>query len=144
MSIYAALLVSVNVYAVDVSEFDIKGIKLGMSKSEVLKNMPCSNPKIEKYNVNTIKGKIVFITTIECSSTSNTYYATLNRKEILYKFSRNIKFDVQPNYSKIRNKLLQHYGTTNYITFKSYNNNMGICWGNCMHWDGAFYRTKKS
>ena len=34
---------SSSLYAVDVSNFDIKDIKLGMSKSEVLKKMPCKN-----------------------------------------------------------------------------------------------------
>ena len=141
-SIFFLLIFSFSLFAVDASDFDIKGIKLGMSKKEVLKRMPCSNPKIETWFIDTVKGKKICSTSIVCSNDSDTFSASINRKNKLYSIARSIKFKVKPNYKKIKNKLLQRYGSTNYIKFKSHNNNMGICWGQCMLPEGAIYRTK--
>jgi len=103
-----ALLVGVNVYAMDVSDFDIKGIKLGMSKSEVLKKMPCGKPKIEKIFLNTVNGKKVWMTTISCNN-SEVLDVELNRHNVVYNIRRWKKFKSSPNWKVIERKIIKHY-----------------------------------
>jgi len=64
---------SCTLYAKDISTHDIKGIKLGMSKDEVLKNMSCASPKIENQHINTVEGQKVLYKEIRCSDKSGSF-----------------------------------------------------------------------
>jgi hypothetical protein len=96
---------SSSLYAVDISKFDIKGIKLGMSKSEVLKKMPCSNPEIHAEKLR--NGKIVEIY-IRCKE--NSFLVVLDHKNYVYLVSMLINFKTEPNFQKIKNKVFNKYG----------------------------------
>ena len=96
---------SSSLYAVDVSNFDIKGIKLGMSKSEVLKRMPCKQPAIQIEKLR--NGKISEIY-IRCPK--NRFQVILNHKMNVYSVSMSIDFTTEPNFRKIKNKVFAKYG----------------------------------
>jgi len=98
-----------SLYAVDVSEFDIKGIKIGMSKSDVLKKISCREPKIEKSYVNTLSGKRVYKTDIVCNTKNETLTIVLSRKNIVYSVHRSKEFKISPNWKTIEKKIIQRY-----------------------------------
>jgi len=83
-SIFFLLIFSFSLFAVDISDFDIKGIKLGMSKKEVLKEKSCTEAEIQKKYQNTISGKKVYETDIICNNSAETITIELNRKNIVY------------------------------------------------------------
>lgn len=124
---------SSSLYAIDVSNFDIKGIKLGMSKSEVLKKMPCSSPKIETQFIDTVKGKKLYWTSIECENNSDILHVILSRKNRVDFIKRVKSFNVSPSWDKIKKQIIKHYGNP---TFELPNNVdvypiNNICWGGC-------------
>lgn len=121
--------------ALDVSNFDIKGIKLGMNKSEVLKKMPCSSPEI--FPTNEI-GSLICSTMIRCykKKNDNFFAVELDHNGKVYSVNKRISFEVKPNLKKIEKKLISKYGQSNIRAKKtpSYsNNNKGYykeyCWG---------------
>jgi hypothetical protein len=125
-------------YAVDVSKFDIKGIKLGMSKSEVLKKMPCVSPDI--YTEKT-ENNILTETLIRCfkKKNDNFFGVTLDHHNKVYSVNKRISFEVKPDFSKIKKKLFYKYKKPNLTTKKiqGYDNNLFrgyvkyFCWGGC-------------
>jgi len=129
---------SSSLYAVDISKFDIKGMKLGMNKNEVLKKMPCSNPKTsEGYWGYVGKAEI-----LECNKEK--FEVHLDHKGFSYIVRFYPQFDVKPNFNKLENRLIKRYGETKY---KSSSRDYGepslkrrsLCWGICkIHkWDGG-------
>lgn len=137
-SIFFLIIFSLSLFAVDVSNLDIKGIKLGMSKSEVLKRMPCSNPKIsEGY-----WGYVGKAETLECDNEK--VEVELDHKGFSYIIRFDPKFDIKPNFNKLENRLIKKYGETKY---KSSSRDYGepslkrrsLCWGICKihEWDGG-------
>jgi len=138
---------SSSLYAVDVSSFDIKGIKLGMSKNEVLKRMPCDNPKIDftKTSNNTISSGM-----LNCYN--GHFIVVYDHNNYVYQISKKITFNTEPNLNKIKNKLIKRYGKPNKSTKKhtmSKNSARGkiiaFCWGsyckvkyeNTKYWKGS-------
>jgi len=142
-----------SLYAVDVSNFDIKGIKLGMSKKQVLKKMPCSDPKIEHYYINTINGKKIYSSIIYCQEKKGVF-VELNHHNKVYKIKRNKFFDIEPSWTKIKKQLLNYYGYTKNITIQPVTNNnkhaLAMCMGGCIkrssskgiYYKGDFYNNK--
>jgi len=107
VTIMMALLVGVNVYAVDVSDFDIKGIKLGMSKSEVLKKMPCNNPKIKTQYITSDK-QYIYGYSIECLKPNISVIFDNNAK--VHNIVLRINFKHSPRVSSIKNNIIKKYG----------------------------------
>jgi len=124
---------SSSLYAIDVSNFDIKGIKLGMSKSEVLKKISCSNPKIETQFTNTLKGKKLYWTSIECKNDFEEIHVVLTRKNKAYFIQRTKDFDINPSWDKIKKRIINYYGkpTCKADTFSKYIPMKKMCWGGC-------------
>ena len=123
--------INIPLYAVDVSNFDIKGIKLGMSKSKVLRKMPCSNPSIDIWRTSNNK---IYGGTIGCDNSN--YRVQYDHNEYVYQISKRINFNIEPNLHKIRNKLIRKYGNPNEETKKktmsksSANGKIiAFCWG---------------
>lgn len=125
-------LTSIFAHAYNVSEFDIKKIKLGMNEREVLNNLPCKNPQQDdsyaKYN-----GKLYV-----CKNKKNEYKVYLDHHSKVYRVIYNIDFSVKPNLSTVESRLLTKYGNTN---LKSSSSDFGepelklrsLCWGECRH-----------
>jgi hypothetical protein len=123
------LLINIPLSAVDVSNFDIKGIKLGMSKSQVLKKMPCSNPEI---NIERLRSGKISNTYIKCSS--NYFQATLDHNNYVYSVSMSIDFNTEPNFKKIKNKILKKYKRPNKnpkmkVITRGSGERVAFCWG---------------
>ena len=127
---------SSSLYAVDVSKFDIKGIKLGMSEKQILKKMPCSNPirDLEEYSFGISGSHLV------CGkySESESYMSvTFDHNKKAYSIFMNIPFNVDPNLQKIKNKFIKKYGNfyeaIENTTYKSLANGYvkRFCWGSC-------------
>jgi len=139
VTILMALLVGVNVYAADVSEFDIKGIKLGMSEKEVMERMPCKNPKIEGGYAGP-NGRM-----ITCKKQNFT--VLLNHELKVYGMWFSPKFSTKPNFNTIESRLLKKYGYTNLVKNSS---DMGepslkrrsFCWGSCSN--GSTYNVSEN
>jgi len=106
---------SSSLYAVDVSKFDIKGIKLGMSKSEVLKNMPCSSPKVSKSYI----GEKISETHMACKSYSQELHVYLDYGNKVYRVTRYKYMDTEPSWQKIKKQIFDYYGNTNNIFTKN-------------------------
>ena len=138
-----------SLYAVDVSNFDIKGIKLGMSEKQVFKKMPCSDPKIEHYYINTINGKKISDSRIYCHEKKG-IFVELNHRNKVYKITRIKRFNTEPSWSKIKKQLLNHYGYTKNITIRPVTSNnklaLSMCMGGCKKsyagYVGDFYNNK--
>jgi len=130
------LFASINLYAKDVSKFDIKGIKLGMSKSDVLKRMPCSHPKIKKdYYYGSSKGNV-----IECSDDNELIVFTDNSNKV-WSITYKINFQIEPNWKTIEKKIFKKYGKTNLVNDTSdsrYYDQKSYCWGTCRTSNGVF------
>jgi len=126
-------------YASDVSKFDVKDVKLGMSKNEVLKKMPCNNPKEEIERTNS--GKI-YKNMIICGSNRSRSYSAFNvifdHKDHVFYISKFIPFNIKPNLAKIETRLISKYGEPDARTelvpgYKNPNKYVikTFCWGSC-------------
>ena len=96
-------LFSAYLYVTDVSQFDIKGIKLGMSKSEVLEKMPCENPKISTDGW----GKIGKYKEIERKDKKRTLRASLDHKGYAYSITFFATFNTKPDFNKLEIRLIK-------------------------------------
>ena len=127
--------------AVDVSQFDIKGIKLGMSKSEVLKRMPCNNP--ENY-IDKLDNGTIYSYHLQCrkdKGLSNDFYTIIDfdHNGISYSITKMIPYKLKPNYTAIIKKIIKKYGNptakTNQTPASNNYRNIGyyktFCWGDC-------------
>jgi len=123
---------SSSLYTVDVSSFDIKGIKLRMSKSEVLKNISCQNHKIKKSIIDTINGKKLIVETISCENGIEDIHIYLDKNGRVYNIDRVLSFKVEPSLKKIKNKAINHYGKPNNRILGSSDSRVWqMCWGQC-------------
>jgi len=132
-SLFFLLILSSSLFAVDVSDFEIKGIKLGMSKKEVLKKMPCTNPKTNVYK---IEGKLVW-SEFSCKLDKNSYdpdfHVMLNQHNRVIYIDRTKRFNVTPLWEKVKQNLLNHYGSKGVQSINK--NNVApfqLCWGECV------------
>ena len=130
-----ALIISANLNAKDVSEFDIKGIKLGMNKNEVSKRMPCSSYK-KIYN--RFKNGKVYNSSFLCgnsgSQTDAYFLVDFDHNNYVFGVHKQIVFESRPNFSKIKTKLIKRYGNFTSIEKRYIDGDYGryiYCWGDC-------------
>ena len=135
-NILSVLILSSSLFAVDVSNFDIKGIKLGMTKSQVLKKTVCNNAKIDPSYI----GEELLETHIQCDKNKYEYlgyhniHINLDRHSKVYRITRYKYMDIEPSWKKIKKQILKYYGYTKHIII---NNNpklwnelvFDICYG---------------
>ena len=116
-SIFFLLIFSFSLFAVDVSAFDIKGIKLGMTKNQVLKKSVCNNAKINHSYI----GKKLLETHIQCDENEYEYlgyhniHIYLDRYSKVYRITRYKYMDIEPSWKKVKKQILKHYGYTKHI-----------------------------
>lgn len=118
---------SSSLYAVDVSKFDIKNLKLGMNKSEILRNIPCSSPKIIVNYIDYKRNKIPYETMINCKL--YTYSVTLDRYNKAIEIHRKINFNNEPSWGKIESKFLNKYGSADNTKRPGNCNVVELYWG---------------
>jgi len=135
-SIFFFLIFSLSLFAIDVSDFDINGIKLGMNVQEAFEKMPCANP--DKHNDKLSNGKIASMYS-RCLDDKGdvVFLVESNHNGLLHRITKRITFKVKPNFQKIKNKLWQKYGKADIVTkfgpgyinklFKGYIKE--FCWG---------------
>jgi len=127
-SVFFLIIFSLSLFAVDVSNFDIKGIKLGMSKSEVLKKMPCNNPDILNVKLN----KKIIETDITCKNTN--FQVELDHYGYVYYVFKGFFFETEPKFSKLKSKILSKYNQPNKVAEDKLITEGGgkaieFCWG---------------
>ncbi len=139
-----------SLYAVDVSNFDIKGIKLGMSKKEIINKLEDvisknRNSYDKSWTHQIIKSKR------DGFSLGAEYVINLNHNEKLLNIGREIIFKYEPSFRKIKKQLIKKYGNPDKVA-KSKNNKgdfkYELCWGNCTvenatYWNGNEIWTQK-
>ena len=123
--IFTFLFISIfssSLFAIDVSNFDIKGIKLGMSKNKVSKKLSCSSQKIN-FIPNTKK---IINYEIECDYGIRIF---LNYKKQAYFIQRSLIFQNKPLLNTINKKIFNKYGKPN-ISIARSDNHIEYCYGN--------------
>jgi len=124
-----SMFVIVNLNAVDVSSFDIKGIKLGMSESEVVKNMPCNNPK------KSIGWAGHLGSLYTCEDKKIDFQVALDYKKKVFHIYYAVNFSIKPNFKIIESRLINKYGNTKHKSSSSeYQEPIyyrDLCWGDC-------------
>jgi len=118
MLIYSSFL-----FATDVSNFDIKGIKLGMSKNEALKRIPCMYQKTYNDEISE-QGK--------CINKDEIYYLQFIDNYVS-NISRTKKIPIQPNDKILYKKIYRKYGIPDKKSrYKFKNEYMDcLCYGQC-------------
>ncbi|MCI5118622.1 MAG: hypothetical protein D3913_11840 [Candidatus Electrothrix sp. LOE1_4_5] len=139
------------VYAADVSNFDIKGIKLGESYSKVKGILPCRNTKTDRI------GNKEWIFQVVCGKTKIGigFLVTFDYKQTVFIVRRNKVFSVEPNLQKIEKQLYSKYGKPSVtgLSKPAYKNEINegysksYCWGSCSrlnkdeeYWKGSEVR----
>lgn len=128
---------SSSLYAIDVSNFDIKGIKLGDSYESVKKTL--SVCKITKeYRSKTNDKKLIFQIEIGFKCENDSFFtAYFNRKKELMDFQRLVMIESKPNLHQIKTKIIKKYGkpigkskfyNPNANSSKQYSSET-LCWG---------------
>ncbi|WP_457743953.1 hypothetical protein [Sulfurimonas sp.] len=125
------ILLSTSLFATDVSNFDIKGIKLGMSKDEVLKLMPhgikfgsnCVDDKCKypyeyyaNYHWDQSNGKIYFNIDFDHNIKA-------------YDIVRTIKLTRHAKIEKVAKNIINHYGKPDLI--RKFRQIQVLCYGQC-------------
>jgi len=142
------IFISTFLFATDVSNFDIKGIKLGMSKDEVLnifKNMQCSIKKDwENPNMDHTKPpRSIFY---KCEQGKNYITIKLNHNNKVIYIHRYMYNKTGFNITSIKNQILLKYGKTKFVKKISpeYGSSYySICYGNCINKKNDEYVTYK-
>ena len=129
-SIFFLLIFSFSLFAVDVSNFDIKRMTLRDSYNMILKKIPCTP---QKHTWKTENGKISGYQLV-CEDYS--YVINFNRYKKIINIEREKKFDTQPNFDKVYQQVIKKYGKPTIKAYKSpgsNNPNRGfirtMCWG---------------
>jgi hypothetical protein len=125
---------STSLFATDVSNFDIKGLKLGMNEKEAL-NILNNQIKCKKVKFDNIHADLDYNYPI----IGKHYYCYIdNSIEIdffldhdmkVYRVTRVLKPKIEPNWKKLKTNILNHYGRTKFIYENTHKTNM--CWGSC-------------
>ncbi|MCI5115666.1 MAG: hypothetical protein D3921_11775 [Candidatus Electrothrix sp. AW1] len=125
------------VYAADVSNFDIKGIKLGESYSKVKGILPCRNTKTDRI------GDKRWIDQILCGKKGGPmigreFIVNLDHNQIIWNVMSQKNFSIEPNLQKIERQIYSKYGkpsVTGMIktAYKSISEgySKSYCWGSC-------------
>jgi len=128
---------SSSVFAVDVSNFDIKGVKLNDKYSNIKFPVNCDSPKSNNIGNNRWKYQVV------CGGGSGIQMGrelvfNFTHDEIVWSIYREKVFSVKPNFQKIEKQLFVKYGnpTSTGVLKSSYKNPNNIisksfCWGAC-------------
>jgi len=124
----------ISLYATDVSEFDIKGIKLGMSKEEVLKMLQCKKPMIDTYYFDPsieLKSNM-----IKCEENNEGFMILFDNFDEVLRISLERKFNAEPDWNIIEKRLFKKYGETEAIrdSRDKYRHLKSYCWGTCYYY----------
>ena len=105
-----------------------------MSKKQVLKNIPCSSPRIQE---DILMNKKISHTYILCKNNNGYIQVILDHNYYVISIEKSIKFNVEPDFNKIENKIFRKYGKASKIakektTSKGSGERIVYCWGdNC-------------
>lgn len=130
ISLFLMVVFVVSLFATDVSNFDIKGIKLGMSKNEVLKLMP-KGTKFRKWDCIDDSDKCAYPYNYNAFYKNNTesFDIYLTQDIFVYYVLRQVKLRQYANAEKIIQKLTQRYGKPDAVW--NHGSIKKLCWGGC-------------
>jgi len=124
------IILSLNIYAVNVSTFDIKGIKLGDNPNLIRSKIP--NLEIvnaSEYNMGH------YIMWMRNNNINDSLVISLTHIEKVSEIRRIKKFRTKVNFNKIKKQLFRKYGKPRVKGYAAFNNNEGFayafCWGSC-------------
>ena len=134
--LFSMVIFFTSLFATDVSNFDIKGIKLGMSKDEVLKLMPhgtkidyfCIDDKINnkcKYPYEYLLNPGWLL-----SSNGKTCFIDLDHNSKIYKIDKTIKLSRFSKLEKVVKNVIKHYGKPDLI--RKFQKAQVLCYGGCL------------
>ena len=135
------ILLSTSLFATDVSDFDIKGIKLGMNKDEVLKLMPRGTEFYVSddvaYNPNY---PYIYSAYFDWKKNNGkfSFNVSFNHKLLVYKINRNIRLDQNADIKKVAKQVVNHYSKPDFI-WKVNKHLWKLCWGKCKKGEYHFY-----
>ena len=138
------IVLSVSLFATDVSNFDIKGIKLGMSKNEVLKLMPKGTIFRTFSNIaNNPNYPYEYDAYFDWKKSHDQFYFGVDFDHQLnaYEIIRNVKLNENANMKKVSQQVINRYGNPDF-TWKSDVNqreHWEFCWGKCIRNKYGFY-----
>lgn len=124
----------ISAHAADISKLDIKGVQLGMSESDVKKNLSCNNLK-KKKGWSGPNGVTYTCKTNE-SNTKTNIEVRLDHNHKVFSIEYVVYFDIKPNFGTLEKRIIKKYGDTNLkssstdtaeVTMKY----RSLCWGDC-------------
>jgi len=120
---------SSSVFAIDVSSFDIKGIKLGDKIPTVLQILP----PIQDRDNKKINGRVFEEHIVTNTKLKEWYHAYFDRNKKLVRFERTVRFDSKFNMDSLKQKFIDKYGQPVLNTEIKEPNFERItwCWGEC-------------
>ncbi len=109
--LFLMIVFSVSLFATDVSNFDFKGIKLGMSKDKVIKKMQkISSYSLEKTTPIYVGDKITGYQLVYSGENDEDFTFNFDKNQKLYEFWREIQLKKIANINKIFNQIYAKYG----------------------------------
>jgi len=111
--------VSVSLYATDISQFEIKGIKINDNYSNFEEHLNCKIINTEKLN-NGLK----YSYSVQCDKN---VFVLLNHNKKVVKVDRTISFTYMPNWDKVVSQIIHKYGKP--IKRYYYEETIDLYWG---------------
>ena len=132
--LFLMVIFSTSLFATDVSNFDIKGIKLGMSEKEllnILHDIKCKNIKTIVFHVDANSKFPIIKKEYSCKINEFKEEITidLDHNMNVYEIFRAIELEIEPIWDKIAKNTLKKYGYTKY--FNKNHRIISMCWGGC-------------
>ena len=134
VNIYALMitvLFSSSTFSSEVATFDIKGIKIGMSKKDLLKKIPCQWTYINRSDTDNY---------FECYTDAK-IGVFLDHEDLVYGVDFQKIFYEKPDFNVIRSRILKKYGKPtlqrNHKMSDSLSNQ--YCWGQCKVNNSAYW-----
>ncbi len=131
--LFLMIVFSVSLFATDVSNFDIKGIKLGMSKDEVLKLMP----KGTKFYVSDVVAydsnyPYEYSAYFDWKKSNGrfSFVVTFDHQLLAYEINRNIRLKKNADIHRVTQQVINHYGKPDFV-WKVNKHLYRLCWGKC-------------
>lgn len=121
---------SSSLYAINISNFDIKSLNLGKTYNQIKSKMPC-NFKLDTQTAY----KYTYKWQLTCDENNDLLVVHLAHGGKVKYISRKKTFTTKVNFNKIRKKLFEKYGEPTLKGYQKFHEDGGFkysfCWGSC-------------
>jgi hypothetical protein len=141
MTLVIWVLLTSSLFATDVSNFDIKGIKLGMSKDDITSKISFNY----KFDVRLMVADnpnypYQYILYKPAPIDESCFNFIFDKNLKVYDIARCIPLDNNANFNKVISQVIKKYGTPKYKNENEYR--ISMCWGDCIL--NETFRTKEN